>query len=119
VVFGVLLLDKAGVDDPVGAIAVHGLNGTVGTLAVGLWGRKALGLARDGLFAGGGPTQLGVQLVGNLTVILFAAGSMALVFWLVKKTVGLRVSKEEELRGLDIGEHGNEAYAGFQVFTTT
>jgi len=119
VVLGVLLLDKMGVDDPVGAIAVHGFNGTFGTLAVGLWGQQALGLGRDGLFAGGGLAQLGVQLAGNAAVVAFAVVSMGLVFTLIKKTVGLRVSKEEELRGLDIGEHGNEAYAGFQVFTTT
>ena len=53
------------------------------------------------------------------TVSLFAMGSMAVVFYLIKRTVGLRVSKSEELRGLDIGEHGMEAYAGFQIFTTT
>jgi Amt family ammonium transporter len=119
VVLGVLLLDKTGVDDPVGAIPVHGLNGTFGTLAVGLWGQKALGLARDGLFHGGGFAQLGVQALGNVAVIIFVMATMGLVFLAIKKTVGLRVSKEEELRGLDIGEHGNEAYAGFQVFTTT
>ena len=122
VVLGVLLLDRLGVDDPVGAIPVHGMNGTFGTLAVGLWGQKALSggvLAADGLFEGGGLTQLGIQALGNVCVVAFALVSMGLVFVLIKKTVGLRVSKEEELRGLDIGEHGNEAYAGFQVFTTT
>ena len=122
VVMGVLLLDRLGVDDPVGAIPVHGMNGTFGTLAVGLWGQKALSggvLAADGLFQGGGLTQLGIQALGNVCVAAFALVSMGLVFVLIKKTMGLRVPKEEELRGLDIGEHGNEAYAGFQVFTTT
>jgi Amt family ammonium transporter len=119
VVGGVALLDRIGVDDPVGAVPVHGMNGIWGTVAVGLWGQEALGVARDGLFAGGGVAQLGVQAAGVACVTLFAMVSMGLVFGLIKATVGLRVSKEEELRGLDIGEHGMEAYAGFQVFTTT
>ena len=118
VVLGVALLDRVGVDDPVGAVPVHGMNGVWGTLAVGLWGQKELGLARDGLFAGGGLAQLGVQALGVVAVSLFAMASMTIVFWLIRKTIGLRVSKDEELRGLDIGEHGMEAYAGFQVFTT-
>ena len=119
VVLGVILLDKIGVDDPVGAVPVHGMNGVWGTLAVGLWGRKALGATWDGLFSGGGLAQLGVQALGAFTVVAFAMATMAVVFFLIKKTVGLRVSREEELRGLDIGEHGMESYAGFQVFTTT
>ena len=118
VVFGVSWLDRIGVDDPVGAIPVHGMNGIWGTIAVGIWGQKALGLARDGVLHGGGATQIGVQLVGVTAVCLFAMASMGIVFYVIKKTVGLRVSKDEELRGLDIGEHGMEAYSGFQVFTT-
>jgi len=119
VVLGVLALDRLGVDDPVGAVPVHAMNGTWGTLAVGLWGQKSLGLARDGLFHGGGLEQLGVQALGNLATIGFATVAMAALFLLVKATLGLRVSREEEIRGLDIGEHGMEAYAGFQVFTIT
>ena len=119
VVLGIALLDRIGVDDPVGAVPVHGMNGIWGTLAVGLWGQKALGLTRDGLFHGGGFTQLGVQALGCFAVSLFAIASMGIVFYLIKRTVGLRVSRTEELRGLDIGEHGMEAYAGFQIFTTT
>ncbi len=119
VVAGVALLDRLGIDDPVGAVPVHGMNGLWGTVALGLWGQKALGLARDGLFHGGGLAQLGVQTLGVLTVAAFAMASMGLVFFLISKTIGLRVSRDEELRGLDIGEHGMEAYAGFQVFTTT
>ena len=118
VVFGVRLLDAIGVDDPVGAVPVHGMNGIWGTLAVGIWGQKSLGAAKDGLFHGGGFSQLGVQALGSLSVCLFAAVSMLIVFLVIKHTIGLRVSREEELRGLDIGEHGMEAYAGFQVFTT-
>jgi Amt family ammonium transporter len=64
-------------------------------------------------------TQLGVQLLGVLTVIAFVVIAMGTVFKLIDITLGLRVSREEELKGLDIGEHGMESYAGFQVFTTT
>lgn len=117
VVMGVGLLDRLGIDDPVGAVPVHGMNGIWGTLAVGIFGQKALGLANDGLLMGGGLAQLTVQLYGTLSVVAFAVISMTVVFFIIKKTVGLRVSKDEELRGLDIGEHGMEAYAGFQVFT--
>ncbi len=118
VVLGVRVVDSLGVDDPVGAVAVHGMNGLWGTLSVGLWGQKALGVARDGLFSGGGFGQLGIQALGCLTASLFAMGAMAVVFLAVKKLIGLRVNREEEIRGLDIGEHGMEAYAGFQTFIT-
>lgn len=119
VVLGVVLLDRLHVDDPVGAVAVHGFNGVWGTLAIGLFGQKALGLASDGLFYGGGLTQLAVQSLGVVAVIGFVIITMGTVFKLIDMTVGLRVSREEELKGLDIGEHGMESYAGFQVFTTT
>ncbi len=118
VVFGVALLDRIKVDDPVGAVPVHAMNGIWGTLAVGLFGQTSLGLAHDGLLRGGGVRQLGVQALGTLVVSLFAVGTMGLVFLTIKKTVGLRVSRAEEMRGLDIGEHGMESYAGFQVFVT-
>ncbi len=118
VVFGVYMLDRIHVDDPVGAVPVHGMNGLWGTLAVGLWGQEAFGLRNDGLFHGGGLAQLGVQALGTLTVDVFVIAAMGLVFLAIKHTIGLRVSRDEELRGLDIGEHGMESYAGFQVFTT-
>jgi Amt family ammonium transporter len=118
VVFGVVALDKIRVDDPVGAVAVHGMCGIWGTLAVGLFGQQALGLARDGLFYGGGFHLLGVQALGTFTVSLFIIASMGLVFKTIQSIVGLRVSLQEELRGLDIGEHGMESYSGFQIFTT-
>ena len=118
VVYGVSFLDRIGVDDPVGAVPVHGMNGIWGTLSVGIWGQEALGLARNGLFYGGGLAQLGIQAFGAVTCSLFAVATMGIVFFAIKKTIGLRVSREEELRGLDIGEHGMEAYAGFQIFTT-
>lgn len=119
VVIGTLFLDKVHVDDPVGAVPVHMMNGTWGTLAVGLFGHKALGLARDGLFHGGGFTQLGIQALGVGATIVFVLVAMTVVFKVIDKVVGLRVSREEELKGLDISEHGMEAYAGFQIFTTT
>jgi len=120
VVRGVELLDRLKIDDPVGAVPVHGMCGVWGTLAVGLFGQEGVGgLARDGLFYGGGFTQLGVQMLGSAVTIAFVVVSMGLVFKLINATVGLRVSRDEELRGLDIGEHGMEAYAGFQIFSTT
>lgn len=117
VVMATLLLDKIHIDDPVGAVPVHMVNGTWGTLALGLFGHKSLGLARDGLFHGGGFAQLGVQALGVFTVIAFVAVAMTIIFKTLDIVVGLRVSREEELKGLDISEHGMEAYAGFQVFT--
>ncbi|MBN1694748.1 ammonium transporter [candidate division WOR-3 bacterium] len=118
VVLGVILLDKLQIDDPVGAIPVHGMNGFWGTIAVGLFGKESLGLAYNGLFYGGGLKQLGIQLIGVSSVIVFIAISMSIVFKLINVTIGLRVSRDEELKGLDIGEHGMEAYGGFQIFTT-
>lgn len=117
VVYGILLLDRLKVDDPVGAVAVHGINGIWGTIAVGIFGQKALGLPGNGLLYGE-VTQLGVQTLGTLTISLFIIASMALVFKFIDAVVGLRVSVTEEYKGLDIGEHGMEAYSGFQIFTT-
>ncbi len=118
VIFGIILLDKIHVDDPVGAVPVHGMGGIWGTLSLGIFGQKALGLPRDGLLHGGGFAQLGVQALGTFAVALFVIGAMALVFKVIQAVMGLRVTREEELRGLDIGEHGMESYAGFQIFTT-
>ena len=119
VVRGVELLDKLQIDDPVGAVPVHGICGVWGTLAVGVFGRKALGVANNGIIYGGNPMQLGAQVVGSLCTIVFVVVAMGAVFKLIDKTIGLRVSREEELRGLDIGEHGMEAYGGFQIFCTS
>jgi Amt family ammonium transporter len=118
VVLGVTLLDKLKIDDPVGAIPVHGFNGMWGTIAVGIWGQKALGLANDGLLHGGGFTQVGIQIMGTVACAVFAMACMAVVFGVVKAVMGLRVSTEEEVRGLDIEEHGMEAYSDFQIFMT-
>lgn len=122
VVFGVVLFDKLKIDDPVGALAVHLLNGIWGTLAVGLFSCApyAGGAAQPkiGLFYGGGLEQLKIQLIGVIMVGVFTFAISLFVFGLLKAAGGIRVSREEELRGLDIGEHGMEAYTGFSIFTT-
>jgi Amt family ammonium transporter len=115
VVFGVMLLDKIRIDDPVGAVPVHGLNGFWGTLSIGLFGRKALSVANDGLFYGGGLKQLGIQALGVTTVAIFVVVVMGLVFKLIDVAIGLRANEEEEMTGLDSTEHGMESYAGFQI----
>ena len=115
VVLGVMLLDKLGIDDPVGAVPVHGLNGLWGTMSIGLFGKKALDVANNGLFYGGGLKQLGIQTLGVLSVIAFVVVTMGIVFKLIDVSIGLRVNEAEELAGLDTSEHGMEAYAGFQT----
>ena len=115
VILGTELLDKLKIDDPVGAVPVHGLNGIWGTVAIGLFGKSSLGVANDGLFYGGGLTQLGIQLLGVLAVAGFVFVGMGIIFKLIDRTIGLRVSQEEEFRGLDIGEHGIQSYSGFQI----
>ena len=113
VVLSVVFIDRIlKVDDPVGAVSVHGVCGAWGTLACGLFNLDG------GLFYGGGFHQLGVQIIGTGTCLIWAFGLGLLLFTIIKVTVGLRTSPEEELKGLDIGEHGMEAYSGFQVFTT-
>jgi Amt family ammonium transporter len=124
VVLSVEFIDKKlKVDDPVGAISVHGVCGAFGTLCVGLFAEAAYGEASgagavNGLFFGGGWKPFFIQLVGVASVMAWTLGTAFILFYILKKTVGLRVSKEEELRGLDIEEHGREAYTGFQIFTT-
>ncbi len=118
VVFGVWLLDyKLHVDDPVGAVAVHCLNGIWGTLAVGLFATSAApGSEVVGLFYGGGFRQLGLQALGVLTVGSWAAITITIAFLVIKATVGLRVTEEEEIVGLDACEHGiASAYSGFSI----
>ncbi len=118
VVYGITWLNRLRVDDPVGAIPVHGLCGIWGTLAVGLFGRAALGAPTDGLFWGGGFGQLGTQALGLVSCLGFTAVAMYVVFKAIDAVIGLRVSRETELRGLDLDEHGVESYGGFQIFTT-
>jgi len=109
VVYGVLFMDKIHVDDPVGAIAVHGMCGVFGTIAVGIFHETG------GLLLGGGLKLLGVQLLGTFSVVVFVIASMFLVFKGIDIMVGLRVSREDELKGVDISEHGAEAYADFPI----
>ncbi len=122
VIFGVWLLDyKLHIDDPVGAVAVHMLNGIWGTVATGLFATKAapgfaLAGIEEGVFYGGGFTQLGKQLGGMGITILWTAVTITIVFIVLKKTIGLRVTKEEEIIGLDKLEHGlDTGYAGFSM----
>lgn len=119
VVFGVWLLDNVlRVDDPVGAVAVHCLNGIWGTIAVGLFATTSAP-GNDtlvGLFYGGGFGLLGTQLLGMFSVIAWTAVTITITFLIIKATVGLRVSEEEEIIGLDPTEHGlPSAYAGFSI----
>ncbi len=114
VVFSVVFIDRVlKVDDPVGAVSVHGVCGAWGTLACGLLNTDG------GLFYGGGFAQLWTQIIGVGAAFAWAFGLGMVLFLAIKKTIGLRVSKEEELRGLDVGEHGMEAYAGFQIFSNS
>ncbi len=121
VVLGVLMFDKLRVDDPVGALAVHGLGGIFGTLAVGLFAQDSIapGTTGNGLFFGGGTSLLLSQLTGVVAVGA-AVFVTSLAVWLgIKAIIGVRVSEEEELEGLDIGEHGNRAYPDFVITETT
>ena len=116
VVFGVWFLDyKLHIDDPVGAVAVHMFNGIWGTIAVGLFATTtAPGSEFCGLFYGGGFKLLGLQLLGVLSVGAWTAVTITITFFVIKATVGLRVSEEEEITGLDATEHGlPSAYADF------
>ncbi|MGJ3251713.1 MAG: ammonium transporter [Elainellaceae cyanobacterium] len=107
VVFSVFFFDSIKVDDPVGAISVHLVCGVWGTLAVGLFD------VESGLFFGGGFTQLGAQILGIIAIGAFTV-ILSAIFWsILKATVGIRVSEEDELMGLDVAEHGMEAYSGF------
>lgn len=114
VVFGIEFIDKVcRIDDPVGAVGVHGMCGALGTLCVGLFSDGS-GTAGKGLFTGGGFTQLGVQFIGFLATAAWVAVAMIVVFQVIKHTMGLRVSADEEIAGLDIREHGlTSSYADF------
>jgi Amt family ammonium transporter len=116
VVLSVLFFDRVKVDDPVGAISVHLIGGAFGTLALGLFAQEHFmpGTTGNGLLFGGGMKLFLAQLTGVASVGIFVFVS-SLIFWsLIKNTVGLRVPPEEELAGLDVGEHGIMAYPEFQ-----
>ena len=123
VCFGVWLLDHVlHVDDPVGAVAVHCLNGLWGTLAVGLFATTSAPAndVYDGLFYGGGFTVLGTQALGVICILAWTSVTIALTFFIIKKTIGLRVSAEEEVLGLDATEHNlPSAYADFMPSTVS
>jgi Amt family ammonium transporter len=102
VVFAVILFDKIKFDDPVGALSVHLVCGIFGTLAVGIWGDKA------------GLGQLWSQIIGVVAIALFVVPATVLLWYGLKKTMGIRVSEEEEYGGLDVGEHAMEAYPDFE-----
>ena len=122
VVFGVWFCDNViHVDDPVGAVAVHFFNGMWGTIAVGLFATTdAPESTLSGLFYGGGFKLLGTQLTGLVTVFAWTAVTMFIAFKIIDKTIGLRVTEEEEIVGLDSKEHGlSSAYAGFSIMDVT
>ncbi len=117
VVFSVITFDHTGIDDPVGALSVHLVNGIFGTLAVGFFAQNGITGAStgSGLLFGGGTKLLMNQLTGILFVGGFTFPFSLFVWTLIKTTVGLRVSLQEEIEGLDAGEHGNSAYPEFLV----
>ena len=117
VVFAVLFFDRAKVDDPVGATSVHLVCGVFGTLCVGLFAQEGVTSLStvNGLFFGGGFSLLGAEIIGIIAVGIFTFVSSSLVWFLLKETIGIRVSLEEEIQGLDIGEHGNSAYPDFAI----
>ena len=126
VVFGVWFCDNViHVDDPVGAVAVHFINGVWGTIAVGLFSTNTVpgysiananGTELVGLFYGGGGELLGIQMIGLLATAGWTAVTITLAFLVIKKVIGLRVSEEEEIKGLDSTEHGlPSAYSGFAI----
>lgn len=115
VVFAVVFFDFLKLDDPVGATSVHLACGLFGTLCVGLFAKEGVTTMAsvNGLFNGGGLSLLGTQFMGVVTVAAFVFPASLLTWFILKKTIGIRVSLEEEISGLDIGEHGNMAYPEF------
>jgi Amt family ammonium transporter len=112
VVWSVHLFDKFKIDDPVGAISVHGVCGAFGTIAVGLFSNESSeGFISKGLFYGGGTDQLVSQIIGVVAIGTFVLVATTILFAVIKRTIGLRVSAEEELAGLDMFEHGSLGYS--------
>ncbi|MBI4378683.1 MAG: ammonium transporter [Nitrospinae bacterium] len=118
VVYAVLFFDKIHVDDPVGALSVHLVNGTWGTLSLGLFAANVTG-GVTGLLYGGGVAQLISQITGIVTVGIYVVIVSTIAWLVIKSTMGLRVDEDEERNGLDIGEHGMQAYPDFVGTTTT
>jgi Amt family ammonium transporter len=119
VVVGVLAVEKVGLDDPVGAVAAHGMSGVWGTLSLGFLAVPSLAdrleTGRGGLFYGGGLHQLGVQALGLVAVGAFAFSTSFAVLWVFKRTVGIRTEPEIETAGLDVSEHGMWGYPEFYI----
>jgi Amt family ammonium transporter len=115
-VFAVIAFDKLKLDDPVGALAVHLANGIFGTICVGLFAQDKFipNTTGNGLFFGGGTNLLVAQLTGIAAVGAFTFILSYISWYLIKITLGVRVSEKEEYEGLDIGEHGMEAYPDFK-----
>jgi len=114
VVLAVLFIDRRGIDDPVGAVSVHGVCGIWGLLAVGLFARyddAFLGREKAGLFYGGGFDQLAVQALMALIIIAWVGIMSLITFTIIRKTIGLRVTQQEEMEGLDVHEHGSPGYS--------
>ena len=120
VVLGIEFIDKkVKVDDPVGAVGVHGMCGMTGTLLIGFLS-DGTSTPTKGLLLGGGAKTLGLQLLGIVTVALWVVFTVTILFYVIKKTIGLRVSAEEEIAGLDIKEHGiASSYADFMPAVPT
>jgi Amt family ammonium transporter len=116
VVFSVFGIDRLKVDDPVGAVSVHGICGVWGVLAVGLFAREDSDFWKQGLLYGGGPDQLISQIIGAVSIVAFTAVATGILFMAIKSTIGLRVSDQEEIEGLDIHEHGAPGY-GIDTFS--
>ena len=111
VVFSVFFFDRIKIDDPVGAVSVHGVCGSFGTIAVGLFSAKEVdGVVQKGLFWGGGADQLISQIIGVVAVAAFVMVAAFVLFSVIKATIGLRVTEEEEIAGLDVEEHGAPGY---------
>ena len=117
VVFSVAALDASGIDDPVGAFSVHGVCGVWGTLVIGLWGYDIQGDGSPlGLLVGGGVEQLGIQALGTAAYAIWTVVTCYIAWQIIGALFGgIRVTEQEETEGLDIGEHGMEAYAGFST----
>ena len=119
VVLGVLVVERIGIDDPIGAISAHGMAGVWGTLALGFLTlpsqAESLATGSAGLFYGGGLHQLGIQALGLLTVGAFTFTASFACLWLMKVTVGIRTDPEAETAGLDVSEHGMWGYPEFYI----
>lgn len=119
IVLAVFWFDRRHIDDPVGALSVHLVNGVFGTLALGFFaeGRFIPNATGDGIFFGRGFKLFFAQLTGVASVAVIVFSVSFLIWYIIKKTIGMRVSEQEEMDGLDVGEHGMSAYPEFSVLS--